>query len=255
MDPVTDLFARGKTVHYNKGQIIISSCDRNPPGVDLITQGFVRVYSTDNRQKSQSHIIYKPGEIYPLIWALNGLQKNYFYQALNSVTVLRLSRKIFLEQLTHQPKIALKLIDILANRLDLYKSRVNNLIISKSSSKIVARLLFFADRFGTQAGSDILINVPLTQESIAESIAIARETVNRELQRLESKGIIVYRNDIITIRNKDRLLAEMSEHYHKSQKTKPESLDKTTQLQSALISISVFNLYITEILNALPNLA
>lgn len=253
MDPLNSLFSKGQLVHYQKGEIIVSP-EKSTPGVDLIRQGFVRVYSLIGHKKQRSHIIYKAGEIYPLIQTLKESPKNLYYQAMNYVIVSRIPKDRFLQQITKKPKLALELIKLLANRLELYRDRVDNLAIKKSAPKIVARLLFFADRFGTQSGSNIQISVPLTQANIADSIAIARETVSRELQRLENKGIIIYRNNVITIRDKDRLLAEMSAYSQKSSKKEVASTNDTSQIQSILLSFTALHLYISEALSSLPTL-
>jgi CRP/FNR family transcriptional regulator len=65
----------------------------------------------------------------------------------------------------------------------------------------------FCESFGTKKGSEILIQVPLTREEMANYIGVTRETISRKLRVLEEDGVLHVKGKKITVKDYDELLA------------------------------------------------
>lgn len=207
-------FQKGKLMHFKKREILIRP-DDFPSGVFYIEKGHVKVYSITEDGEEKLHIIYKPDEIFPLIWALRSIQKEAYYEALEDLTVYRISQKDFLDFISSNPGAAFELADRLAAAFDVFIDRVDNLEITKSYPRLVARLIFLAERFGIKEDNGILINAPIAHKDIANSIAMTRETASRELAILEKKGLIKYKNHLIFITDPEKLQSELTTHKKK----------------------------------------
>jgi CRP-like cAMP-binding protein len=82
----------------------------------------------------------------------------------------------------------------------------------KSAHERVAyRLVFLASRFGKRRGSSVVIDAPLTHEFISESINLSRETVSRQIEKLENENLISRKDGQIIIMDIDKLSKEFSE--------------------------------------------
>jgi CRP/FNR family transcriptional regulator len=98
----------------------------------------------------------------------------------------------------------------LARQFRVFADRVDNLEYKHASERVAYRLLFLASRFGIRSGSTIAIDVPLTHETFANSINLARETVSRQIEKLEKAHIIQSKPHQFIILDVPALTAKMS---------------------------------------------
>lgn len=210
-ETLRSFFTKGQQLKYKKGEIIIRPDDR-PSGIFFIEKGYVKIYSLTIEGEEKLHIIYKPGEIFPLIWALRSIQKEIFYEALDNMSVYRVSKREFLNFISSHPQAVFDYLERVANAFDVFVDRVDNLEIPKSYPRLIYMLLFLSARFGLKENKGILIAAPISHKDIANSIAITRETASRELVRLEKNGLISYQNHLIFIPNLNNLQKELETH-------------------------------------------
>ncbi len=205
---------KGKELSYKKGEMIIRSEDP-PSGIFYLEQGYVKIYSITEDGEDRLHVIYKPGEIFPLIWAMKDVEKNIYYEALNSVTLLRVSKKEFIDFIASCRNAITALSESLADYFDIHIDRIDNLQIPKSYPRLIARLLYLVKRFGRKYKNkgSFIIEAPITHKEIANSIALTRETVSREISKLEKKKIISSSGHSIIVNSIGELKKELSEYY------------------------------------------
>jgi len=66
-------------------------------------------------------------------------------------------------------------------------------------------LLSLRRRHGVREGSNVRIDLPLSQQDLADMIGASRQAVNLKLQKLAKKGLIRVKRSRITILNDERL--------------------------------------------------
>jgi CRP/FNR family transcriptional regulator len=76
--------------------------------------------------------------------------------------------------------------------------------------RLVARLLFLAEWFGSSSRDRATIGLPLTHRQLALSVSSTRETVNKLMRRLTDKKLISTENRCITVNSVQRLKSELS---------------------------------------------
>lgn len=202
-------FAEKKLRTYKKGQIILYGGD-SPSGMFYIESGHVKAYSLSEKGEEKIHMFFKKNEIFPLIWPFKRNGCSTFYQAMGEVAV-RMSDEESFHTLLHSDFEAMhaivhKMIDV----IDVFVDRVENLQFTRSYNRVVARILMLARRFGTHKGKKITIELPITHLDIANTIALTRETVSRDIEVLIKKRIISQKNHLITINSIERLKKELS---------------------------------------------
>ena len=210
-DPVIRrIFTRGQPLTFKKGEHIIAQ-ESQPDGVYFISTGYIKIYSISSSGDEYIHIIYGSGEIFPLVWVYLGIHPDaLYYEALSDCVVWRMSREWLLHFITTRPHIAYALSIQLAHQFRILGDRVDNLQYKRASERVAYRVLFLASRFGVKNGKGIIIDPPITHEIFANTINLARESVSRELERLEHEGVICREGHRILIHDAEKLAGFIS---------------------------------------------
>jgi len=206
-----NFFESGRSVHVSKGEIVIRG-DEVSADVYYVSKGLIKVYSINDQGEEYIHILYKSGDIFPLILAFKGRQRRVFYEAMDSVILWKVPKDRFIKHVKQNtsPDIY-SLIEQMAEQFNVYADRIDNLQYKSASERVVYRLLFLASRFGRKTGSEIIIDAPITHKVIASSINLTRESVSREIEKLSETGIISSGAGKIVIKDIQRLSKEFSE--------------------------------------------
>ncbi|HSW79426.1 MAG TPA: Crp/Fnr family transcriptional regulator [Candidatus Saccharimonadales bacterium] len=186
---LSDFFKTGQPTYVRKGDLIIG-IEPEPKGVYFVDTGFVKAYSITDGGEEFVHIVYGHGEIFPFVWAYRRIHPELYYEALNQTLLWRVSREQFTQFAKNDPKGAYELARQMAQQFQVFTDRLDNLEYKKSSERIAYRLLFLAGRFGKKQSKGVVIDAPVTHDLIARSINLTRESVSRELEKLEREKII-----------------------------------------------------------------
>ncbi|MEO6513852.1 MAG: Crp/Fnr family transcriptional regulator [Candidatus Saccharimonadales bacterium] len=205
-----NLFTTSKPTQYSAGEIIARAED-DPKAMYLIDSGFVRVYSINSRGEEYLHIVYKSGELFPLMSLTGKRQRGVFYEALDSATVYKIPIDDLLDAIKTDPEVSSDMMFQIMEQFNVYVDRVDNLEYKFGRERLVYRILFLASRFGRKNARGLTIDLPITQKVLGSSINLSRETVARELRRLEDRGLVTYEDRKILILDLDALAAELKD--------------------------------------------
>lgn len=188
----------GRRQTFRKGDYIIHAGE-TPPGIFYICEGLVKAYDITHYNEENLLIIRKEDEIFPLIWAITGQEREVIYQALAPTTTYMISRKVFIEYIEAHPEAMAPLLDMTLEMYRLHSERILNLEYRTVRERLASFLLTMAERFGRPTANGLLIDAPLRHQDIASSINATRETASRELAALERKGLITNERSVITL--------------------------------------------------------
>lgn len=200
---------RGVKRIYKKGDYIIRPGEL-PSGVFYIYDGLVKAYDITKYGEENLLIVRKSHEIFPLIWALTGQERQVIYQALAPTTAWVISRDCFEEEIVKHPNAMAPLLDMAIEMYRLHSERILNLEYRSVRERIVSFLLTMATRFGHDVEGGLAIGIPLRHQDIASSVNASRETTSREIAALERRGYIKNGQASITILDEPSLRAMLS---------------------------------------------
>lgn len=208
-----DTFFRsnGAKTKYTKGAVIVD-CNEIPNGIYYLEEGYVKAYSLTERGHEHVHIIYKPGEIFPARWSFSSIKGDLTYVAMNEVIAWKAEKTKFTEFLHKDSRLLDLALEYSNTILDVFVNRVNDLEHMNAFLRVASRLITMSKRFGKELDGGVLIQAPVTQQDIAGSLALSRESVSREISKLEQKGIIEYRDQLIFVTNLDLLKNEIIQY-------------------------------------------
>lgn len=203
-----DLFFRKfRAIHYKNGEVIIRAED-NPSGVYYLIKGFTRLYALSKKGEELTLIIFKPGDLFPIMWAINKTPNVFYLEAMTPVDLWRAPREKFLNFIKGNPEVFFELTSKMLIRLGGLLNRMEYLVFGNAYAKIASILVICAERFGRKEKNKVIIEVPLTHSDIASMVGVTRETVSIEIKKLEQKCLIHYQGRQIVVDKFNKLRKE-----------------------------------------------
>lgn len=201
------LFADCRPIRYNRREIILRPED-TPSGVLYLKKGFVRLYTVSELGEELTLIIFKPGDFFPVMWAINNIPNSQYLEAMTDVEVQKVSRESFAEFLRHHAEVESEVLSNILIRLSGLLERIEYLVFGNAYQKVASILVICGERFGEKQDNKVLIKVILTHQDIANLIGLTRETTSLEVKKLEREGIISRQGKFILIKNMEKLQQE-----------------------------------------------
>lgn len=203
------LFEGGTKLVYKKNEYIIRPGE-SPGHIFYIESGLVKAFNISRYGEENLLIIRKEKEVFPLIWAITGQEREIIYEAMSNVIVWRIDRSRFLDFLHTHPAAMPPILDLVTEMYRMHSERLLNLQYRSVRERLVSFLLMMSTRFGEDTPEGVRITVPLRHQDIASSINTTRETANRQLSFLERKGQITNKHFFITLKDVAALEAYLS---------------------------------------------
>lgn len=187
-ETIANHFSKSLTKHYKK-DTILTLAGQEPLGVSLLIEGLVEQYDITPEGNKVTVNIFKPHAFFPMSWAINNTPNVYFYAALTDVAVKYAPAKDTVAFLRQHPDTLLDLMSRVYKGTDALLRRLVIATSGIASSRLIFELLIEAYRFG----NDTLKNgkiIQIKQTQLAARSGLSRETVSRELHKLEQDKLI-----------------------------------------------------------------
>lgn len=193
---LTDFFKDYSQRKYQRGETIIWAGDE-PPGVIFLESGNASQYDISESGQKIVLNIFKPAAFFPMSWAINKTANKYFFEALSNIECRIAPSDAVVNYLRLDSDVAVDLLSRVYRGTDGLLQRVAELMIGTARSRLILELLISAHRFG-EVHADGSINLSVKTTELAQRTGMARETVSRELKKLEKEKIITrIRSEIV----------------------------------------------------------
>jgi CRP/FNR family transcriptional regulator len=178
------------TVHrYRKGELLFRA---GAPGKDVYLLESGRVKLSQVAPAGREIILWFcfPGELFGLAAVPGTGPRMVFGQAVTDVRVRQIPRAQFLTFLLGNPRVSLELINLVLARLYLLSDAFLNVTAESAEFRIHNLLRRLCLQYGKAVGREVFLDVPLTQQDIADMIGASRQTVSGLLARMKERGLI-----------------------------------------------------------------
>jgi CRP-like cAMP-binding protein len=188
---------RAKQVLFHEGE----------PGdaVVAIASGRVKVSLHTRRGREIVLAIKEAGELVGELSAIDGRPRSATATALEAVDALVLPAPAFLEFVDAHPRLAVRLLRVLAAQIRATDLRSAERDAGDITGRVARRLVELAERFGEHRGSGLEITLVLSQDDLAGWVGATREATSRALGRLRADGCVTTGRERITLTNLDTL--------------------------------------------------
>ncbi len=109
--------------------------------------------------------------------------------AMTPVTALSIERGPYLQLIRQHPDIALRIIDLLGERLQA-AMKMRALAVERVDVRLANILLKLCDKAGEATGEGTRINLPLSRQDLADMAGTTIETAIRVMSRLRKEGLV-----------------------------------------------------------------
>lgn len=187
-DKITDFFSKSTTRTYSKGEILTFG-DQDPEGVYFLLDGVVEQYDLTPEGNKITVNIFKPPAFFPMSWAINKTPNTYFYAALTDVKAKQASADKTVTFLRDNADVTFDLLSRVYKGTDGLLRRLALATSGVASNRLIFELLMESYRFGSDT-DDGKRSIKIKQNNLASRSGLARETVSRELHKLEKEGVL-----------------------------------------------------------------
>ena len=186
------------TQHLASGEVLFQKGD---PGdaVFGVRRGQVRIETGASDGSRLTLNFVGAGDLFGEVAVLDGQSRTADATAGEASELFVLRREDFLAFLEREPKVAIKIIALLCQRIRWQSERMEESVLQPLSVRLARRLCALATDFGSE--------VHISQEQLGIFVGAARESVNRQLQSWRKDGILDLQRGRILLQNLPRLTA------------------------------------------------
>lgn len=156
----------------------------------VLLSGWVRAYKTTRHGQVVLLGLRGPGEVIGDIALLQGWPRTGTVETLQETEFAQYSHADFIACMHDRPALAVALARQLAVRLlDAEEARVFSATMDVAQ-RVAAFLVRLADTHGSPSDHGVVVEMPLTQQDVADSIGGSRRAVARALQTFRDRGLV-----------------------------------------------------------------
>lgn len=180
---------------------------KGDPGNSMmaVVHGRVRICSYSSEGREVVLNVINPGQVFGEIALIDGGSRTADAFAMDASELVVLSRRDFLPFLERNPKVCIKLLEVLCERLRATSAQVEDFFFLDLRSRLAKRLLAAAGPAAGNGAAGDPGTVRLSQHMLASMIGTSREAVNKQLRAWEEAGLIALKRGAITILKRPRL--------------------------------------------------
>jgi CRP-like cAMP-binding protein len=170
---------------------------KGDPGTSLcaVCSGTVMIRNRSPDGKDAVLNLVQTGEVFGEIALLDGRPRTADAVAMTDCELMVIDRREFIPLVQSRPDIALKLIEVLCDRLRHTSEQVEDVLFLELPARLAKTLLWLAKNAKSSAQGKVTI----TQREIGQIIGMSRESTNKQLRlweqrkwvRLERGGVVV----------------------------------------------------------------
>lgn len=171
----------------------------------IVRFGRVKIYTISREGREQILAILGSGQIFGDVPVFDGGPYPASAATMADSEIYLIKSQDFQELLRRYPEIALKVIRVLGQRLRQSMELVRDLSFKQVPHRLAGLLLKLARDHGKDTGEGTRVDLAMSRQSIADTIGTSRETVTRELKKMEQAGIISVNRRVVRITDLERL--------------------------------------------------
>jgi CRP-like cAMP-binding protein len=196
-----ELISRSRQRLFAGNQTLFLEGDR-AQGLYVVLRGKVKVFKTSPKGREQTLMIMGPGEPVGEVAVLSGEAYPANAQTLEPSETLYVPRQAFLDMVSREPEIAMRLLSALSARLRSFASLIEDLSLRDVAERLAAYLLSLA----ADGGSEQTVDLGVSKTELSAAVGTVPETLSRAFQQLSRSGAVETQGRKVYI--KDRALLE-----------------------------------------------
>ncbi len=196
-----ELMKRGGSRRFVTEQILFSQGEP-ARGLYVVLQGRVKVFKTTPKGREQTLMLMGPGEPVGEVAVLSGESYPATAEALDDGEAFYIPRQAFLDLVTKDPEVAMRLLAALSARLRSFATLIEDLSLREVGERLAAHLLTLA----AEGGGEETVELSVSKTELSAAVGTVPETLSRAFKQLAQAGVVETHGRQVRI--KDRALLE-----------------------------------------------
>jgi CRP-like cAMP-binding protein len=199
------LLALASVKRYRPGEMVFAKGDAGD-GLYGVLDGQIAITADSPEGRELILNLCEPGSFFGEVALLDGQGRSANALAKLPTSLLFVGRRAFMPYLESNPKIAIRLLAILCERLRVSTERFEDSMFLGVPARLAKRLLALVDAHGRPAdAAEADAGLKLSQGELARILGVSREIVNRQLSEWRDAGIILTRGGRIAVKDRKSL--------------------------------------------------
>jgi CRP/FNR family cyclic AMP-dependent transcriptional regulator len=188
-------------------------CHKGDPGnqLFLIVDGVLKAQTTSASGDDIVFSIMGPGEMFGELALLRGGKRTASVIAIRDCALIVIDRRELFPFLRRNPDAALKLLEVLAGRVERLTAKVEDKTFLNLPQRLAKCLFELAERWGKKTPEGLYIEQRFGQAELGDLVATTRESINKQMKLWEKEGVVRMRGGYVTILD-GNALQRISEH-------------------------------------------
>ena len=189
---------------YETGHVVVRQGER-VRDVHVMLDGRVAVVRTTPQGREVLLALRGPGDTLGELAALDPAPREATVTALEDLSSLVVPGARFAAYLAERPVAMQAMLQLLARRLRESDRRLVDTRAQEARTRLARHLLELGARYGVASEQGLELDVPLSQQQLADWVGVSREAVSAGLRRLREQGAVSTGRMRITLLDVDRL--------------------------------------------------
>ncbi|HYZ92962.1 MAG TPA: Crp/Fnr family transcriptional regulator [Actinomycetota bacterium] len=180
-----------KAIHrkYRKGNVIFVQGEQGERCFTIV-EGAVKIsaYHPDGREAVMA--VLGPGDVFGELSLFDNAPRSADATAIENTELLSLDTSAVTEAIRLHPELAIALLRVLGRRLRHTNEALQDIAFFDVPGRVARRIADLADAHGEKTDDGVIIELPLSQENLAQMVGATRESVNKALSLLKRRGLV-----------------------------------------------------------------
>jgi CRP-like cAMP-binding protein len=204
---IRNFFAQYPLRSYQKGQILIHAGD-DSSNIYYLESGKVRQYDISYRGDEIIVNIFKKASFFPLLSHVSGLSNKYFFDVESPIEARTAPAIETIEFIKSNPDVMFDLLKRLYIGMDGLLGRLIHQMSGSARSRLIYEIIIECKRFG-EIQTDNSYKININEADLGSRAGLSRETVSREIRKLNKDDLIVVSHKVIQIKNINELYKKL----------------------------------------------
>jgi CRP-like cAMP-binding protein len=203
---IKKFFSDQTPILIHKGQTLYEA-DDPIDAIYFITEGYVRQFLVTQDGEEITMHIFQPGAYLPMMLVYSSLPNRYTFTALSQVRGFKTATAKVTTFVEKNPDVLLDLTKRFAGGINGLLLKIENELYKDAYRKVASTILYLTDKFGTT--NDAETKLPFSHVQLASWTGLQRETVSRQIEKMQKKGLVHQEKNNLFIQDIQKLTEDL----------------------------------------------